>query len=326
MLGGPGKELGDVARRDGAVRAHVGAHVDPGVAAQRHDAPIALAEDLDLAVHLARVVGGEQVLAPVLGPLHRLAEPPRGERDQEIFRIELAAHAEATADVGLQHVDAVLGQIHVLRQHAARRERHLRRTGYRELGARAVPLRQQPARLHAHGGVALHGEALFAAVGRLHVQRIALGGRVGDGELALVAIDHRGQRLDVDVDRIGRVFGERGRVRHHHRDRLAYVVHFPGSNDRLLVRHELRQRREAQRDARHRAILRDVGRREDGVHAGHGACPCRVDGADAAVADVGAQDRGVQHALDVLVVDIGALAAQQAQILEALDGFADHLR
>ena len=38
-----------------------------------------------------------------------------------------------------------------------------------------------------------------------------------------------------------------------------------------------------------------------------------------------AQDRGVQHALGVLVVDIGAAPAQQAQILEALDGFADRL-
>ena len=41
-----------------------------------------------------------------------------------------------------------------------------------------------------------------------------------------------------------------------------------------------------------------------------------------------AQDRGVQHALGMLVVDIGAASAQQAQILEALDGLSDrfHLR
>ena len=32
-------------------------------------------------------------------------EQARGERDQEILGIELAAHAEAAADIGLQHVD-----------------------------------------------------------------------------------------------------------------------------------------------------------------------------------------------------------------------------
>ena len=66
-----GEELRDVARRDRAVGAHIGAHVDPRRAAQRDDASVALAQELDLAVHLARVVRGEQVLAAVLGPFHR---------------------------------------------------------------------------------------------------------------------------------------------------------------------------------------------------------------------------------------------------------------
>src|SRR5205814_9913812 len=91
------EELRDVARRDRAVGAHIRAHVDPRRAAQRDDAAVALAEDFDLAVHLARVVGREQVLAAIFGPFHRTAEAPRGERDQEILWTELAAHAEASA-------------------------------------------------------------------------------------------------------------------------------------------------------------------------------------------------------------------------------------
>src|SRR5205085_1354593 len=110
----PGEELRDVARRNGAVGAEIGADIDPDLAAQGHDVPVALAEDLELRLHLARMVRRHQVLAPVLGPFHRPPEAPRGEWNQEIFRIELAAHAEAAADVGLEHVDALFGQVHVL--------------------------------------------------------------------------------------------------------------------------------------------------------------------------------------------------------------------
>ncbi len=44
-----------------------------------------------------------QVLAAVLDPLDRPAGRARRERDQEILRIEFAAHAEAAADVVLDH-------------------------------------------------------------------------------------------------------------------------------------------------------------------------------------------------------------------------------
>ena len=189
------EELRDVARRDRAVGAHVGAHVDPRRAAQRDDPAVALAQDLDLAVHLARVIRREQVLAAILGPFHRAAEAPRGEGNEEILGIELAAHAEAAADVGLEHVDAVLGQVHVLRQHAPRRERHLGRARYRELGARAVPGREQPARLHAHRGVALHGKPLLAPIGCAGTERVPFRCGVGDREPAFVAVHYRRQRL-----------------------------------------------------------------------------------------------------------------------------------
>src|SRR5207237_8764706 len=100
------EELGDVAPRYRAVGAEVGAHVDPDLAAQRNDGAVVLAQQLELAVHLARVVGGEQVLAPVLDPLHRAAELARGPGNEKVLGIELAAHAEAAADVALDHVDA----------------------------------------------------------------------------------------------------------------------------------------------------------------------------------------------------------------------------
>jgi hypothetical protein len=57
---------------------------------------------------LARVVGRHQVLAPVLDPFDGTADMTGCERDQKVLRVELAAHAEAAADVGLDHVDGAL--------------------------------------------------------------------------------------------------------------------------------------------------------------------------------------------------------------------------
>ena len=122
---GPRHELGDVARADRAVGAHIGAHVDVGMAAQRQDGAVARAGDLDFDLGLAGMVHGHQILAAVLDPFHRPADVARRERDQKILRIEFAAGAEAAADVVLHHVDGVLRQADLLRQHAPVEERHL---------------------------------------------------------------------------------------------------------------------------------------------------------------------------------------------------------
>ena len=122
---GPRHELRDVARTDGAVGAHIGAHVDEGMAAQAEDRAVALAGDLDVACRLARMVDRHQMLAAVLGPFHRPADMTRGERNEEILRIKLAARAEAAADVVLHHVDGVFGEAHLLGQDAAVEEQHL---------------------------------------------------------------------------------------------------------------------------------------------------------------------------------------------------------
>ena len=50
-----------------------------------------------------------EMLAAVLDPFHRPADQARRERNQEIFRIELALDAEAAADIDLDHVDVGLG-------------------------------------------------------------------------------------------------------------------------------------------------------------------------------------------------------------------------
>ena len=49
----------------------------------------------------------------------------------------------------------------------------------------------------------------------------------------------------------------------------------------------------------------------------------RIDAADAAVRDGAAQDRRIQHAVALEIVDILAAAAQKPQILDPLDRAAD---
>src|SRR6516165_11173939 len=63
---------------------------DPALAIDPRADPMAL---------LAGMVGGHQMLAPVLDPLDRAPEAHRGEDDQHIFGIELTANAEAAADM-----------------------------------------------------------------------------------------------------------------------------------------------------------------------------------------------------------------------------------
>ena len=48
---------------------------------------------------LARMVGRDQMLAPILDPFDRLLELQRGGADQHVFRIHFAADAEAAADI-----------------------------------------------------------------------------------------------------------------------------------------------------------------------------------------------------------------------------------
>ena len=55
---------------------------------------------------LARLIARDEILAPILDPLDRPTELDRGEAHQQVLRVQLAAHAEAAANVPLEKVDA----------------------------------------------------------------------------------------------------------------------------------------------------------------------------------------------------------------------------
>src|SRR5262249_61128200 len=103
-------ELRDVARADRAVGAEVGADVDVDAAAQPEQRAVAAAGNLDVAIHLAGMRHGEEVLAPVLDPFDRTAKEFGSERNEEILGEELAARTEAAIYIVLDKVDAAAGR------------------------------------------------------------------------------------------------------------------------------------------------------------------------------------------------------------------------
>ena len=95
---------------DEAIRC-IGAGVVDEAVAQREDPSVAVDGDLDVVALAAFLVGGHQVLAPVLRPLDRPAEADRRVRHQDLLRVE--EHdlgAEASAHVGRDHLHVELRQ------------------------------------------------------------------------------------------------------------------------------------------------------------------------------------------------------------------------
>ena len=337
---GSGEELDHIARSDRGVGADVGADVAVDVTTNRQDGAVAPAEKFKLAVEFAGVVAGHHVFAAILDPFHRTIEVTGGERDQEIFRVELAAHAEATADIAFDEVDGGFRQTDLLGQHAARGERNLCGAVDSQVLFLAVPRTDEAARLHGRRGVALGVEALAADIefvaGRGGERGIGVtkDGRVGQRKVGarfleqqrLVGgggpgVDAGRQRLDLDGDQLQRILGDRGRFGDHNGDGLADIAHLAAGDHRLFVGHEIAQRDQAQRDGGHRVA--DLGGGEDRGDTRQRQRRCRVHVQDPAVRDGTAQDRGVEHAIEVEIIDELAAAAQQAQILDAFDGLPD---
>ena len=121
------QELSRDADRVGDAGPRIGTDIDRHVAAQSEDRAVAAAGHLDGAGNITGVVDGQKVLAAVLDPFDRALEAVRGEGDQEVLGIEIAADTKSPADVALDQVDVC----HIEPQHRGERaavlERHLGR-------------------------------------------------------------------------------------------------------------------------------------------------------------------------------------------------------
>ena len=130
------------------------------------------------------------------------------------------------------------------------------------------------------------------------------------------AVGGRGERIVVDVDRGGRVFGEIAIVRDHHRDRFADI-------DDLVDRAAPGGRRcclnAALGNATTSRSVRRSGRRSASVRPpctpGCARAAARIDAADGGVGVRAAQERRVQHPGHPDVVDEARPAHEQVEIL-----------
>ncbi len=310
----------------------VGAAVHVHEDAQAEQVPLVVVGDLCGVVVLAGVDAGQQVLAPVLDPLHRSPGLHGQHADHDLLREEVALHAEAAAHVGADDPDQVLRHPQRVRQAGAHQVRDLggRPQGERALGA--VVLRDAAAVLHGDPGLPMGQQVdLEGAIGlrkggiRIAPLEVAL-----DEEVVLPALvqsrgtvadrvlhaGHHLQRLVVHVDEGGGVLREVAIVRQDGGHRLA------GEQDALA--------REARKGGAlpgrvgrvatdRRGVLGQLCPGDDPMDAWGGLGRGGVDGADAGMRHGAAHEGDLQHAGQDDVVDVVRLAKQEAGILRALD-------
>ncbi len=109
------------------MRAHVSAVVVEKFVIDRKDMAVFVDGGADFVLLLARVIGGNQMFATVLDPFDGFTEFQRRRADQNVFRINFAAHAEAAADMTLEQLNGFPFPPKHLRQRIAVPVRHFRR-------------------------------------------------------------------------------------------------------------------------------------------------------------------------------------------------------
>ena len=316
-----------------------GAVVGDGVAAQARHLAVLGRGDFRLHVEVARERRGREILDAILGPFHRPAGHDRGDDRADIARIGADLVAEAAADVRGDDVDLVLGDFRDQRADGADDMRRLERAPQRQLAFDLVERGDalaglERARMHARiddhlldrdvglgerrvgrGLVArLPGEdvviVLALAVGAvgLVLEILADHRRVRRHRLERIDIDR--QRLVFDLDQIGGIGRGVAVLGDDEGDFLVLEQHLAVGQHHLHVAGERRHPGEI-----------DGFQRLGGEHrddAGHRRGFGRVDLLDAGVGVRRAVEVAVEHARQFQVVDVIALALDEADVLDAL--------
>jgi hypothetical protein len=148
---------------------------------------------------------------------------------------------------------------------------------------------------------------------RLPFLLVADQGCVGRGRL--LRIRHGVERVVVDLDQLERVLRDVGRLGDHAGDLLALVAHLVGDEHGLRV---ARQRRHPGEVVLGHQLAGDDGDDTRQRSGGRG-----VDRRDSSVGVGASQDLHVEHPGQRDVVEVLALAPDEARVLLALDGVAD---
>ena len=282
------------------------------------------------------------VLAAGLDPLDRPAtERLAGEQHQRVVGVAEDLGAERAADIGADAADLVLRHAH--HERGQQKPLDVRRlAGHPDrvlVGAGVVPA-DVAADLHRVRDQALVHDPLadddFGAIdggigARLvadrpledDVVRRVLVELRGAGLDRLVGVDHGGQRLVIDddrlerIDRLGLGLGDDGS------DALTGPLDAVGGQSPRRVDVVLDARAAAGRPGHRHRVVRDVGADEDRDHAGHRLGRGRVHGSDVRVRVGAAQDGHVGHRGELDVVDVVAGTGDEARILDALDASSE---
>ena len=285
----------------------------------------------DLAAHdvVAGEAGGHEVLGAVLHPLDRLADHQRGDDRADVAGVDRDLVAEAAADVGRDDPDLVLGQPRHQGVDGPVRVRSLAGGPQRELASDPLVVRDAAAGLHRRrvharvddvlghhhvgvredrlGGVLVAGLPVEAVVVLLAVQVVA--DHRGVRRQRAADVDDRRQDVVLDVDELEGVPCGVPVLGHHERDLLALEAHLVGGQHGLHV--------VGQRGHPRQALRGQVGAGDDGLDLGVGLGRGHVDAHDGGVRHRRAEDREVQHAGQLDVVDVLAHAADEARVLLA---------
>ncbi len=134
-------------------------------------------------------------------------------------------------------------------------------------------------------------------------------------------IDHGRQRLEIDLDIAQCILGEVAAVGQYHGERLAYVADLVLGERHLgaLVEDGVLDRRRRHEQRTRRPIVAEIGGGVDGDDALARARRRHVDGTNACMCHVAAQERRVDHAGQLDVIDKQCLAAQQPRVFVAPD-------
>ena len=307
--------------------------------AQRLDAAVLVGCKLADAVIVAREAGRADVLHPRLDPLDRNAGDDRRDDRDDVPRIDGNLVAEPAADVATDDADLALRNPREHRDDRAHQVRRLRGHVDGKLAADLVERRDaaaglERARVHAriedrlaHGDRRARehcvGAGLVAGlpgedVVGMRARPVTDLGLVGDvladhrrvGRHRFVRIDDRRELLVIDLDGL-RSVGSRVAIGcEHHRDFLELEA------DLLVGEHGLHVAAERGHPVKvHRLQIVGSEHRDD---AGDREGLRLVDRLDPRVRIGAAHDRAEQHPGELDVVDVAALAADEARVLLAL--------
>ena len=241
--------------------AHVTALVVDEFVIEGENVPVGVDRGAHFVALLARMIGRDQVLAPILDPFNRPPQAQRRETDQHVLWIKLAANAKAAADVPLEQMHARGGAPKHARDAVAIPVRHLGRAVKLEHVAGDVVASNGATRLDRHAGMPPdckleldHGMRRAERGIQVAVRSFQDGclGRMPIGELAgwRRSVEDDRQFRDLNFDRVGSILGQVRVAREYRRNRLADIAHALLGKNGLAIRRQALDAGEAKIDRR----------------------------------------------------------------------------